>query len=641
MRALLSPLLFLAALAALVLPLRAEHRAVLVGVSDYSVLDADLNGPKNDVRLMAEVLAARGVPPAEMTVLTSDPSGLPAGARSGPPTRAAIMAALADVSARANPGDTVVFYFSGHGGQAPDQSGDEGGGYDEIFLPADAAGWKGDIGAVENAILDDELQVWAQGLLSRDIQLIGLIDACHSDTGFRGLGGAGVARGLGPADLGIPPDAASAPGDPVPPLQGQFVFLYSSQSDQRSFEYPLGDTGQWQGEFTLRLAEVLRRSPDAAWAQVLAATSAAMVQGAALQVPDGEGPLLQSAVFAAAAPQRFAVHGTTIAAGLLQGLRDGTEVALYADPAGGTALGQAILTKTTARTAQLPPGTPSAAWAEVTAPAAPPALRLAAPVQADANDYSRWRAALGPGETAADLVPILTGGTVALAGAEGVLDPFGPNSTPRIQLQPGETEAAALARVTERAAHSLRLQRLFAAVAGRSLTGTPALSLTWQAKPAAGTASGCAAPGPAQGIDPALGLHPCDQLWLAAKNTSGRDLDVSILYFNADFSITPVWPKQGLSNRLAPGEKLRAGVVITPGPAAIDQIFVLAVPAEPGVARVDLTRLAEPDTPRGTDTAGWFAATLEPDPNTASRGFSSKPAALFLLRQMVRVVPHE
>ena len=137
MRARLCPVVFLAALAALVLPLRAEHRAVLVGVSDYSVLDADLNGPKNDVRLMAEVLAARGVPPAEMTVLTSDPSGLPAGARSGPPTRAAIMAALADVSARANPGDTVVFYFSGHGAQAPDQSGDEGGGYDEIFLPAD------------------------------------------------------------------------------------------------------------------------------------------------------------------------------------------------------------------------------------------------------------------------------------------------------------------------------------------------------------------------------------------------------------------------------------------------------------------------------------------------------------------------
>ena len=236
MRARLRPVVFLAALAALVLPLRAEHRAVLVGVSDYSVLDADLNGPKNDVRLMAEVLAARGVPPAEMTVLTSDPTGLPAGAHSGPPTRAAILAALADVSDRAAPGDTVVFYFSGHGGQAPDQSGDEGGGYDEIFLPADAAGWKGDIGAVENAILDDELQLWAQGLLSRDIQLIGLIDACHSDTGFRALGGAGRARGLSPTDLGIPQDAPSAPRDPAPPLQGQFVFLYSSQSDQRSFE---------------------------------------------------------------------------------------------------------------------------------------------------------------------------------------------------------------------------------------------------------------------------------------------------------------------------------------------------------------------------------------------------------------------
>ena len=36
------------------------------------------------------------------------------------------------------------------------------------------------------------------------------------------------------------------------------MFLYSSQSDQRSFEYPLADGSGWHGEFTLRLAQVLQ-----------------------------------------------------------------------------------------------------------------------------------------------------------------------------------------------------------------------------------------------------------------------------------------------------------------------------------------------------------------------------------------------
>lgn len=47
-----------------------------------------------------------------------------------------------------------------------------GGGYDELLVPADAAGWKGSIGSVENAITDDDLQAWAQQTLAKGIQVI-------------------------------------------------------------------------------------------------------------------------------------------------------------------------------------------------------------------------------------------------------------------------------------------------------------------------------------------------------------------------------------------------------------------------------------------------------------------------------------
>lgn len=626
-------------LAAPSFPAQAELRAVLVGVSDYLTLDADLKGPANDARLMAEVLIARGIPAQEITVLTSDAADLPAGVTTAAPTKAEILSALHNMAGRAQPGDTVVFYFSGHGAQAPDQSGDEGGGYDEIFLPADAAGWKGDIGAVENALTDDELQAWAQPLLTRGIKLVGLIDACHSDTGFRSLpNSAGVARGLSPKDLNIPDSAASAPTSSTPPLSGDFVFLYSSQSDQRSFEYPIGDSDLWQGAFTRQLAEVLRRTPEAPWAQVLAATAAAMQQGTTAQMPDGEGPALNQNLFGTPAPQRFHIQDGSLKAGLLQGLNPGDELSLYVTPEGGTALMQVTLTKVEARSSALRPDAPASGWAELDQPAAPPSLHLAAPQLADPHDpldYAAWIAALTPYTTQniPDLTPILTDGQIALAGPDGQLDPTGPGSTPHITLQDGEPPALAVERSLARAAHSLRLRRLFASVAGRSLTAQAPLKLDWQHKPA----PDCTSPGPAEPVDPANAVQPCDQLWLGFQNQSGRDLDVSILYFNADFSITPLWPNQGLSNRLAAGESAKAGFQIDANSPTVDEdILVLAVPVEPGAARVDLTSLADPAATRGG--GNWFSNRLNPDPTTL-RSFSTKPASLLMIRQTVRIRP--
>jgi len=629
-------------LALLAPPAHAEIRAVVVGVSDYLTLDADLKGPSNDARLMAETLVARGVDPARITVLTSDPNGLPAGTVPGQPLRAEILAALAAATEASIPGDTVVFTFSGHGAQAPDMSGDEGGGYDEILLPADAAGWKGAIGAVENAILDDELQVWAQATLSKGVQVIGLIDACHSATGFRAVGGQGVARVVDEATLGIPDDITPVAGTPAPPLSGEFVFLYSSQSDQRSFEYPMAD-GSWHGEFTLRLAQTLRDAPDASWAQVLAATTEAMVQGPARQMPDGEGPLLSAPVFGTGSTtERFPLKDGKLAAGLLQGLADGAEVALYATPAGGDPLATLTLTKVTAREASFDAPLPaSAQWAELTSapPAAP--LTLAAPVladPADARDYTPWTAALPDTGTAPDLVPILTEGTIALAQADGVLDPEGPGSSPRIRLEPGETPAEAVARTLDQAAHGLALRKVLAGATGRSLTGKAPLAMTIDRRAAEGD---CGQPGPQAPFDPAQGVSPCDQLWLTLTNTSGTTQDVSVLYFTADFRVQPIFPSQSLSNRLAPGESARVGLQIEPGSTAgLEEIWALAVPAASDAPRVDLTRLATTETTRAAPAdpmTVWLESRMEPD--AQSRGFTPKPAPLTMLRQILRLTP--
>ena len=625
-------------------PALAEVRAVLVGVGDYLTLDADLQGPAHDVALMAEVLMSRGVAAEAITALSTDPSLLPAGIGQGDASRAAILAALEAVAAASAPGDTVVFYFSGHGAQAPDLSGDEGGGYDEILLPADAAGWKGAIGAVENAILDDELMAWAQGMLDRGVQVVGLIDACHSATGFRAVGGEGVARVVDEDLLGIPADVVPVPGDPAPPLMGDFVFLYSSQSDQRSFEYPLADGSAWHGEFTLRLAQTLRDAPEASWAQVLAATREAMVQGPARQMPEGEGPLLEAQVFGEGqAPARWAVEGDRLEAGLLHGLAEGAEVALYAEAAGGEALAVLPLGKVTAREAVIAGSPVGALWAELVSAPPPAPLTLAEPVRADAGDgvdYSDWLAALPAPGAHPDLVPILTGGEVALAGPDGVLDPEGPGSSPRIRAEEGETPAEAVARVLDQAAHGLRLREVLAGAAGRSLTGRDAITLSVERRAADG---GCDAVAEAAPHDPAEGVAPCDQLWLTLTNTGGKAQDVSVLYFAADFAVQPIWPLQNLANRLEPGESIRVGLMIEPeSPPGLEEIWVLAVPVDPDAPRVDLTRLATPEMTRAfagvsSDLALWLEGRMDPESRT--RSLSLKPAALTMIRQVVRLKP--
>lgn len=340
---------------------------------------------------------------------------------------------------------------------------------------------------------------------------------------------------------------------------------------------------------------------------------------------------------------RWTVRGDALAAGLLDGLAEGAEVALYAAPAGGEALAVLTLAEVSARTSRLAGAVPEGAlWADLVAAAPPRPLVLAAPVRAeptDGFDYAEWLAALPAPGLAPDLVPILTGGVVALAGADGVLDPVGPGSSPRIVPLAGETPAEAAGRMLDQAAHGVRLRELLAGATGRSLTGQAPVTMSIERRADAGDCGTVAPPAP---HDPAQGVAPCDQLWLTLTNTGGKAQDVSVLYFAADFAVQPIWPAQNLANRLAPGESARVGLMIEPdSTAGLEEIWVLAVPVDPDAPRVDLTRLATPGTTRalagGSDMALWLEERLDPD--SRSRGFTLKPAPLSLIRQMVRLTP--
>lgn len=646
-------------------PALAELRAVLVGVSDYHTLDADLRGPKNDVGLLADALLARGADPALISVLTTPGTRLAPGlAPATDPTRAAILAALDRLAAQAGPGDTVIFYYSGHGSQAPDLNGDEAGGYDEILLPSDSAGWRGAIGAVENAIVDDELQIKMQAILDTGAELVAILDACHSATGFRAVGGLGVARYVSPQSLGIPEDEPGSDGGHIaPPLAGNFVFLYSSQSDERSFEYPVGDKDDpdnWYGDFTRNLTAVLTSVPDLTWRQALAAAADGLRQEQASQTPDGEGALDQPVFGAAEATEgRMRIEGGRLMAGLLSGLAEGATVEVFDAAAGGASLGIATLADVQAAEAALEfAGTlPATAYAELRAPGRPAPLRLAPPVAADAGDYTAALATVAHIQEAGlvdgldwteddyDMRLVLVDGDIALVGRDGVLDPDGPGTSPRIRAVDAED---VILGFLDRAVRLERLQAALSAAEGRKrglgLPGT-GLKIAAERLKAAKAGAECAEPEGASVVLKDRGpVSDCDQVWLALRNNSRTAQDVTVLYVDRDMGVVPIWPQGGLSNRIAFGETVDVGLLIEAAgpPGGVEQIIVIAVPARDGAPRTVLTGLADGGSTRnvgegaGSPTEDWLLAAADPEGQSRAVGSGAVPDPVKVTR--IRVV---
>ena len=678
-------------------PALAEVRALLIGVSDYHHLDVDLLGPRNDVRLMAGALTARGADPAAIRVLTTPGTTLAEGlAPAGDPTRAAILGALTALATEAQPGDTVVFYYSGHGSLAPDSSGDEPDGFDQILLPADVTGWNGAKGLVENAILDDELQVHLQAILDRGAELVGIIDACHSATGFRDLDGAGVARYVAPALLGLPEALAETAEESAAPaaLRGTFTFLYSSQQDQRSFEYPMGDKSNpdnWFGDFTRNLARALTEVESLTWAQTLAAASDGLRQEQAKQTPDGEGTGLNGAVFGGALKAetlpsgRMRVEGGKLMQGLLAGLNEGAELEIFDAAAGGVSMGRARLTALRPAEADLSADfdLPQTAYAELYAPGLPQPLRLAVSAPIDGGDYASAQSILAQIRTedlaegvawdAADydLKLVMIDGALVLVGRDGVIDPDGPGSAPRIGAEAGPDlilgfidRAVRLHRLNQALALAQGAKRSFG-IAGVGLSVSaellPAEAVSSEGQPTEGHAIerqpidahaaeaaplslGCSdATGAARALKDGDAVRHCDQIWLTVSNSSRTAQDVTVLYLDRDMRILPIWPEQGLSNRLGFGASVEIGLRIETGavPVGTEEIVIISVPARDGAPRTVLTGLAEPETARALTTsepaAAWLAAAMETDGQSRSFRPGAKPDPIKVTRLRVRL----
>ncbi|XP_057518495.1 metacaspase-1-like [Amaranthus tricolor] len=147
---------------------RPGKRALICGVS-YKNQKYKLKGTLTDVYNIKQLLTNRyHFPEQAIRVLTeeNDPDRVP--------TKANMEEGLRWLVDGCKSGDSLVFYFSGHGFRQHDLNNDELDGFDETLCPVDFK--------TEGMIIDNDINTMIVKPLIKGVRLHAIIDACYSGT---------------------------------------------------------------------------------------------------------------------------------------------------------------------------------------------------------------------------------------------------------------------------------------------------------------------------------------------------------------------------------------------------------------------------------------------------------------------------
>jgi hypothetical protein len=286
------------------------RKALLCGINAYP--RQPLRGCVNDAQSLGSLLVSQFDFQAEDIHLLLDAEGV----------KSRVRQEWQWLTAGAAPGDTLVFHFSGHGSNVPDQSGDETDGRDEITCLYDM-----DFDDPNTYILDDEWYEWVSQV-RRDANLIIVKDTCHSGGSSRVMAvrdSRGIvhemlvnpsqARGLG-SEGPVPETQVSVNRFMVPPdlgLDGSRVVvssfvkpsklrrdanlnlnLMACKETQTAADAYIN--GTFNGAFTYYLCQALRAHPDLDSRRLIKTVAASLKSGYE-QVPVHEGRALPGPIF--------------------------------------------------------------------------------------------------------------------------------------------------------------------------------------------------------------------------------------------------------------------------------------------------------------------------------------------------------
>ncbi|QYG06405.1 caspase family protein [Janthinobacterium sp. PAMC25594] len=314
--------------------LAGERHALLIGVGALPAMPRSswLAGPATDVAAMRDALRRQGFADEHIYRLADD-----AGA-SQAPTRAAILARLAQLEQSLGKDDVLLLYWSGHSVLLPVYPGQAAapqGRRTRLLTRDSQVSHQGR--QLDGGLDSSELGRAIDAFAARQTQVVAVFDTCHAAAGTRS--GDGLAwRGLAASDIGWRP----APGKGTPPDEARarprYVAFFAAEAQQRTPEAATAATpGLAAGLFTRAVIAALQRQPQtyAMWAasatqQYRSALQAYQLPRSAWPSPVYAGaldaPLWHGDDAAMPAPRwpvRRDAQGWLVPFGLLDGMRDG------------------------------------------------------------------------------------------------------------------------------------------------------------------------------------------------------------------------------------------------------------------------------------------------------------------------------
>ena len=262
----------------------ARKMALVVGVGDYLAEpngeSIDLVGPPNDALRIRELLVERyGFPSKNVCML-----------RDAEATRENFLRGWKEHLGRAASGDTVVYYFAGHGSQTTDFNGpsDETDGMDETILLHDSRAPGG-----TDDLLDDEFNGLLADLYKRTENITVIVDACNSGTTTRGVPGepqqadeAVERRVEAVTRLAPTAEAGPAEGKDYKPERLPGIVVVTAAQDGTSALERRG-----QGLFTNALLRSLEARGEGSWEQLMQSVPRWIAAQNSFQKPTFEGRL--------------------------------------------------------------------------------------------------------------------------------------------------------------------------------------------------------------------------------------------------------------------------------------------------------------------------------------------------------------
>ena len=254
-----------------------EIRALFVGIDDYAPeVDADLKGAVNDVRFIRERLdhtyklkldpfpaagACEASGERSITLLTACAK------------RAAILASFDRLIKASAPGDTVLFYFAGHGAYGPSgtRSGTQSSGKNSSIVAADSRTAFGD-GNIVDDILDITLKDRIDEASAHGVQIATIFDSCNSGTATRAANdptrAIDPAPANDPADETLDPSTRWKPRTPPPGIKRATpIHLAAALDGQKAIEF--GEGANRHGVFTVALADAFSQNPGATYGDII------------------------------------------------------------------------------------------------------------------------------------------------------------------------------------------------------------------------------------------------------------------------------------------------------------------------------------------------------------------------------------